>query len=101
MNEGRMPTYEYRCVRCEHEFEEFQRISDPPLRRCPKCRGRVERLIGTGAGFLFKGSGFYTTDYRSEKYHSAAKAEKGSAAAPAAAPAKSAAAPPPPAGKTP
>ncbi|MBN1269912.1 MAG: zinc ribbon domain-containing protein [Kiritimatiellae bacterium] len=70
-----MPTYEYECLRCGHEFELFQSISDKPRSRCPKCRGKVRRRIGTGAGVLFKGSGFYSTDYRSESYKRAAKAE--------------------------
>lgn len=75
-----MPTYEYICRKCAHEFEAFQSIKDAPLKRCPKCRGAVRRKIGTGAGLLFKGSGFYITDYRSEGYKSKAKAEKESSA---------------------
>jgi putative FmdB family regulatory protein len=71
-----MPTYEYECLRCGHGFEQFQSIKDPPLKRCPKCRGKIQRRIVTGAGFLFKGSGFYATDYRSEGYKKEAKAEK-------------------------
>ena len=71
-----MPTYEYRCKKCGHEFEVFQSISDNPLKKCPVCEGKVERLISPGAGFIFKGSGFYTTDYRSESYKKAAKADK-------------------------
>ncbi|MGE5177173.1 MAG: FmdB family zinc ribbon protein [Hyphomicrobiales bacterium] len=63
-----MPTYEYECEKCGHRFELFQKMSDPPRKRCPKCRGKVRRLIGTGAGMIFKGSGFYVTDYRSESY---------------------------------
>ncbi len=70
-----MPTYEYRCKKCDHEFEVFQSIKDAPKKTCPKCKGRVERLIGAGAGLLFKGSGFHITDYRSESYKSAAKSE--------------------------
>lgn len=76
-----MPTYEYLCEKCGREFEVFQSISAKPLRICPKdlCgrkkwgRGRVKRKISAGAGLLFKGSGFYTTDYRSEGYKAAAK----------------------------
>ncbi|HEY7462584.1 MAG TPA: zinc ribbon domain-containing protein, partial [Gemmatimonadota bacterium] len=74
-----MPTYDYQCRRCGHEFEKFQKISDPPRARCPKCRGGAERLITGGAGLLFKGGGFYITDYRSESYRQAAKAESGEA----------------------
>jgi putative FmdB family regulatory protein len=60
-----MPTYEYRCNRCGHTFEKFQQITAEPVKRCPECgRRSVERLIGTGAGIIFKGSGFYETDYR-------------------------------------
>ncbi|MBI4567065.1 MAG: zinc ribbon domain-containing protein [Planctomycetes bacterium] len=60
-----MPTYEYVCEGCRHEFEEFQSITAPPLRKCPRCaRPRLRRLIGSGAGIIFKGSGFYETDYR-------------------------------------
>lgn len=71
-----MPTYEYECQKCGHQFELFQNMSDPPRKRCPKCRGKVQRLLGTGAGIIFKGSGFYATDYRSEGYHKSRKAEK-------------------------
>ena len=75
-----MPTYEYECASCNKTFELFQSITEKPIRRCPTCRsGKVRRLIGAGAGFLFKGSGFYQTDYRSEEYKSRAKAEKGPA----------------------
>jgi putative FmdB family regulatory protein len=74
-----MPTYEYRCKKCSHRFEVFQSIKDAPKKTCPKCKGRVERLIGSGAGLLFKGSGFYITDYRSESYKSAAKSESSAA----------------------
>ena len=76
-----MPTYEYVCSKCGHEFEKFQSISDKPLTVCPKelCeqkkwgKGKVQRQISAGAGLIFKGSGFYITDYRSEKYKEAAK----------------------------
>mgnify|MGYP000580862975 CR=1 FL=1 len=72
-----MPTYEYRCEACEHTLEEFQSITAAPLKRCPACgRSRLQRLIGTGAGVLFRGSGFYETDYRSESYKKAAEAER-------------------------
>jgi putative FmdB family regulatory protein len=72
-----MPTYEYECKKCGHRFELFQRISDPPRKRCPKCRGSVRRLVGTGAGMIFKGSGFYATDYRSESYKKQKEKESG------------------------
>ena len=72
-----MPTYDYRCKKCGHRFEEFQKMTDPPLKQCPECKGPVERLIGGGAGFILKGSGFYQTDYRSEDYKKKAKAESG------------------------
>ena len=72
-----MPTYEYECAKCG-SFEHFQSIKAPPLKQCPTCRGRVRRLIGRGAGVLFKGSGFYETDYRSESYKKSAQAEKSS-----------------------
>lgn len=71
-----MPTYEYRCEACGHQFDEFQAMTEEPLRKCPKCnKNRLRRLFGTGAALLFKGSGFYQTDYRSEAYKAAAKAE--------------------------
>jgi putative FmdB family regulatory protein len=75
-----MPTYEYRCAACGHEFELFQSITERPKRKCPDCKKpKLERLIGAGAGIIFRGSGFYQTDYRSEAYKQAAKAEKESA----------------------
>jgi putative FmdB family regulatory protein len=70
-----MPTYDYRCLSCKHQYEVVQKMSDPPRKRCPKCGKKVERLIGAGAGLLFKGSGFYITDYRSAEYQAKAKAE--------------------------
>lgn len=75
-----MPTYEYECGKCGHVFERFQNMSESPLKRCPECRGRVRRLFGPGAGILFKGSGFYQTDYRSDGYKAAVKKEQESAA---------------------
>ncbi len=76
-----MPTYEYECGACGHKFEEFQSIKAKPIAVCPKCKKRkVKRLISGGAGFIFKGSGFYETDYRSEAYKAAAKSEAGGAA---------------------
>ncbi len=59
-----MPTYEYECAHCGHAFEAFQKITDEPLDKCQKCQKKVKRLIGSGAGIIFKGSGFYATDYR-------------------------------------
>ena len=59
-----MPTYEYRCTKCKKKFEAFQRITEAPLKKCPKCGGKPERLIGGGVGLIFKGSGFYITDYK-------------------------------------
>lgn len=63
-----MPTYQYRCSACDHEFEEFQSISEPPITICPACGGKTQRVITGGAGLIFKGSGFYITDYRDSKY---------------------------------
>jgi putative FmdB family regulatory protein len=78
-----MPTYDYQCRSCAHRFEAFQSITASPLTRCPHCRKKVDRLISAGAGFLFKGSGFYTTDYRSKSYQEAAKKDQeGSGRAP-------------------
>jgi putative FmdB family regulatory protein len=74
-----MPTYDYVCDACEHEFELFQSMSAKPERKCPKCgKLKLRRLIGAGAAIVFKGSGFYKTDYRSESYKKAAAADKGS-----------------------
>ena len=74
-----MPTYEYECLKCGRTFEEFQSISADPLTTCrfDGCDGEVRRLLSGGAGFLFKGSGFYITDYRSDSYKKAEKADKG------------------------
>jgi putative FmdB family regulatory protein len=63
-----MPTYEYSCPKCGHAFEQFQSMNDAPLTQCPKCKKKgVKRLIGGGAGLIFKGSGFYITDYKNQK----------------------------------
>lgn len=59
-----MPTYEYECTKCKYKFEEFQQIREEPLKKCPKCKGQLRRLITGGAGLIFKGSGFYVTDYK-------------------------------------
>lgn len=80
-----MPTYEYLCSKCGHQFEKYQSMSDPSLEVCPKelCgqkkwgKGKVKKQIGAGAGLIFKGSGFYITDYRSDKYKAAAKKDSG------------------------
>lgn len=72
-----MPTYDYRCKACGHELELFHSMSAAPKKRCPRCaKNQLERKIGAGAGFVFKGSGFYSTDYRSKDYERAAKAEQ-------------------------
>ena len=72
-----MPTYEYQCQACQHEFEAFQSMTASSLRKCPACKKlKLKRLIGIGAGVIFKGSGFYETDYRSESYKKDAKADK-------------------------
>jgi putative FmdB family regulatory protein len=62
-----MPTYAYRCKKCAHEFEQVQRISAKPLKICPKCSGEIERLVSGGLGIIFKGTGFYETDYKKKK----------------------------------
>ncbi len=75
-----MPTYDYLCDACQHQFELFQPISEPPKRKCPACgQLKLRRLIGPGAAVVFKGSGFYCTDYRSESYKKGASAEKSKA----------------------
>jgi putative FmdB family regulatory protein len=74
-----MPTYEYECKACGHTFEEWQSITADPIKKCPQCgKKKVERLFGTGGAIIFKGSGFYITDYRSDGYKKAAKAESDS-----------------------
>jgi len=91
-----MPTYEYQCRSCAQRFEARQSIMASPRRRCPRCGKKVDRLISAGAGFLFKGSGFYATDHRSKPYQEAAKKDQegGSKVRPAEnAPSKSAAGP--------
>ncbi|MBU1698854.1 MAG: zinc ribbon domain-containing protein [Candidatus Eisenbacteria bacterium] len=67
-----MPTYEYECMSCGYRYELFQSMTEEPRKRCPKCRHKVRRLVGSGAGIIFKGSGFYATDYRKpeKKAHS-------------------------------
>lgn len=76
-----MPTYDYKCDACGYAFEKFQSITAPAIRKCPECKKlKVKRLIGAGAGIIFKGSGFYQTDYRSDSYHKAAEKDKKAAA---------------------
>jgi putative FmdB family regulatory protein len=76
-----MPTYAYACGQCNHQFDLFQSIKAGPLRKCPQCgKMSLKRLIGTGAGILFKGSGFYCTDYRSDGYKKAANGDTGGGA---------------------
>ena len=65
-----MPTYDYECLSCKDSFELFQSMTEEPISRCPKCGGKVKRLIGTGAGPIFKGSGFYQTDYKNSSNNS-------------------------------
>ena len=72
-----VPTYDYQCAECDHEFELFQQMSDSVKRKCPECgKNKLKRLIGTGAGIIFKGGGFYETDYRSDSYKKDAAADK-------------------------
>src|SRR2546421_5716738 len=75
-----MPTYDYKCKACGHEFELYQSMTESSKRKCPACgKNALERLIGTGAAVIFKGSGFYQTDYRSESYKKSAESDKKSA----------------------
>lgn len=72
-----MPTYDYECKKCSHTWEAFQPITASPLKKCPQCgKSGAKRVIGPGAGIIFKGSGFYLTDYRSDSYKKAAEADK-------------------------
>ena len=74
-----MPTYEYECTACGHKFEEWQSIMADPITKCPSCKKKkVKRLLGTGGAIIFKGSGYYQTDYRSESYKKGAKADSDS-----------------------
>jgi putative FmdB family regulatory protein len=81
--EDSMPTYEYECGKCGHQFEFFQSMKDDPLTKCPEkgCRGKVQRLLSGGSGLIFKGSGFYITDYRSDSYKKAAKSDSSASSA--------------------
>jgi putative FmdB family regulatory protein len=78
-----MPTYEYKCKKCNNIFEKLQSIKAKSIEKCPKCSGVVERIIGIGGGVLFKGSGFYQTDYRSKSYKEGKKKDKPSPSCPA------------------
>lgn len=72
-----MPTYDYACDSCRHEFEQFESITAEPQKKCPKCKkNKLRRLFGAGGGLIFKGSGFYQTDYRPDSYKKAAEADK-------------------------
>jgi len=73
-----MPTYDYKCKDCNHTFEIVQKMTDNLLQECPECDGNLKRLIGSGAGIIFQGSGFYCTDYRSDSYKQSAKGAKSS-----------------------
>lgn len=77
-----MPTYLYECTKCNGQFEITQKITDPPRKRCPSCRGKVFRVISGGGGVILKGSGFYVTDYRSSDYKKKQQAERDAAKAP-------------------
>ncbi len=70
-----MPTYDYECLSCNDKFEVFQQMNDQPLDKCPKCEGKVKRLIGSGFGVIFKGSGFYETDYKKKNFSESSKKE--------------------------
>jgi putative FmdB family regulatory protein len=72
-----MPTYEYECEKCHHRFEKFQQITEEPIKSCSACGGGVKRLISGGGGLLFKGNGFYITDYRSDSYKKREREERG------------------------
>lgn len=86
-----MPHYDYVCETCEKQFEVFQSMNDKRLTKCPEkgCKGKVRRLLGTGAGLVFKGSGFYITDYRSDSYKAAAKQDSAASSASTSSPAAS------------
>jgi putative FmdB family regulatory protein len=95
-----MPTYEYKCDACDFRFERFQPITAKPIRKCPHCgKNQVKRLISAGGGMIFKGSGFYITDYRDSKYKESAKADTASAGEPATAKGDKSEKTPVPAGK--
>ena len=76
-----MPNYDYECGDCRNKFEVFQKMTEEHLKHCPKCKGKVRRLVGTGSGVIYKGSGFYTTEYRSESYKKREKEDRGTTTA--------------------
>ncbi|MBN2402921.1 MAG: zinc ribbon domain-containing protein [Spirochaetes bacterium] len=78
-----MPTYDYECTECKHRFEMFQSMKDDPIEKCIKCGGKVKKLIGAGAGIIFKGSGFYVNDYKKGSSNSSGSSKKVPSAAPA------------------
>jgi putative FmdB family regulatory protein len=78
-----MPTYEYRCKKCDHTFEAFQSMTEKPLKKCPNCGGVVKRLISSGSGLIFKGSGFYINDYKKKESHSSGSTSHGKPSSPA------------------
>lgn len=83
-----MPTYEYECQKCRRRHEASQSITAKPLTKCAKCGGRLQRLLGSGSGFLFKGSGFYITDYRSKSYREAKQKDQPPSTSPSSSPDK-------------
>ena len=76
-----MPNYEYECCDCPNRFEVFQKMTEEYLKHCPKCKGKIRRLVGLGSGVIYKGSGFYTTEYRSESYKKREKEDQGTTTA--------------------
>lgn len=72
-----MPTYEYKCRKCDHQFERFQSITAEPVKTCPKCKGKVARMLTTGAGIIFKGTGFYQTDYKKSSHRAPPSEQSG------------------------
>ena len=76
-----MPNYDYECGNCQKKFEVFQKMTEEHLKHCPECKGKVRRLVGTGAGVIYKGAGFYTTEYRSESYKKREKEDRGTTVA--------------------
>ena len=77
-----MPTYEYKCNKCKKQFDIFHKITDKPIKKCPECLGTLERLISKTGALIFKGSGFYATDYRSKSYKEKQKKEQGKSSCP-------------------